>query len=189
MVGRCLHWTGASFRVTHLEENPDFLKCLIEQGITTVVAGNCGFSPAPYKEKNLFQVRAVHAASGAGRIHLGDRRCWMVPRSTWRVSDFLGSFKQKTERQAAITTVRRTCRSLDEEWMPYSDRALRGRDRRFADQERYGHKKRTRYGLDDFCYDKERVQYECPNGKRLSMKEDELAWCLDLLSYLWCTGK
>src|SRR5512137_380449 len=27
-----------------LEENPELLRCFIEQGITTVVAGNCGFS-------------------------------------------------------------------------------------------------------------------------------------------------
>jgi len=29
------------------EEHPRVLKCLVEQGITTVVAGNCGISPAP----------------------------------------------------------------------------------------------------------------------------------------------
>ena len=38
-----------------LEENPALLKCLLEQGITTVVAGNCGFSPAPYREDNFFR--------------------------------------------------------------------------------------------------------------------------------------
>lgn len=36
-----------------LAENPDLMKCLIEQGITTIVAGNCGFSPAPYREKSF----------------------------------------------------------------------------------------------------------------------------------------
>lgn len=29
------------------EEHPRVLKCLVEQGVTTVVAGNCGISPAP----------------------------------------------------------------------------------------------------------------------------------------------
>jgi len=28
-------------------KHPEILKCLVEQGITTVVAGNCGISPAP----------------------------------------------------------------------------------------------------------------------------------------------
>ncbi len=38
-----------------LEENPDLLRCLVEQGITTVVAGNCGFSPAPFREDTFFR--------------------------------------------------------------------------------------------------------------------------------------
>lgn len=38
-----------------LEENPELLKCLVEQGITTIVAGNCGFSPAPFKGGAFFQ--------------------------------------------------------------------------------------------------------------------------------------
>jgi hypothetical protein len=60
---------------------------------------------------------------------------------------------------------------IDEELDAYiPDRNFRTRDPRFADQERYGHRKRTRYGLDDFRYDQERDQYECPNGKRLSLK-------------------
>jgi transposase len=60
---------------------------------------------------------------------------------------------------------------IDEEVDAYiPDRDFRTRDPRFADQERYGHQKRTRYGLDDFRYDQEKDQYECPNGKRLSLK-------------------
>lgn len=50
------------------------------------------------------------------------------------------------------------------------DRNFRKRDPRFAGQERYGHRTRTRYGLDDFRYDKENDQYICPNGKRLILK-------------------
>jgi N-acyl-D-amino-acid deacylase len=36
--------------VLPLDDNPDLLKCLPEQGVTTVVAGNCGVSPAPMGE-------------------------------------------------------------------------------------------------------------------------------------------
>jgi len=32
-----------------LNDHPNLLKCLVEQGITTVVAGNCGLSPAPVR--------------------------------------------------------------------------------------------------------------------------------------------
>ena len=41
--------------VLPLPHHPDFLFPMVEQGITTVVAGNCGFSPAPVnaKSKNL----------------------------------------------------------------------------------------------------------------------------------------
>jgi transposase len=51
------------------------------------------------------------------------------------------------------------------------DRDFRTRDPRFAGQERYGRKMRTRYGLDDFHYGKEKDQYVCPNGKKLDLKE------------------
>jgi N-acyl-D-amino-acid deacylase len=39
-----------------LEENPDLLGCLAEQGITTIVAGNCGFSPATLKQETFWKI-------------------------------------------------------------------------------------------------------------------------------------
>jgi len=60
---------------------------------------------------------------------------------------------------------------IDEEVDAYiPDRGFRTRDPRFADQERYGHKKRTHYALEDFRYDEEKDQYVCPNGKKLVLK-------------------
>ena len=38
--------------VLPLPHHPDFLFPMVEQGITTVVAGNCGFSPAPVNAKS-----------------------------------------------------------------------------------------------------------------------------------------
>ncbi len=35
-----------------LKNHPDFTSCMIEQGITTAVTGNCGFSPAPANKKS-----------------------------------------------------------------------------------------------------------------------------------------
>lgn len=42
-----------------LEDHDTVLKCLVEQGITTVVAGNCGFSPAPYNAHAAHSIAAL----------------------------------------------------------------------------------------------------------------------------------
>ena len=39
--------------VLPLKDHMEVLGCFLKQGITTLVVGNCGFSPAPIKAKNL----------------------------------------------------------------------------------------------------------------------------------------
>ena len=42
-----------------LHDHPELLSCLVEQGITCVVAGNCGFSPAPYRNDSPYSIAAI----------------------------------------------------------------------------------------------------------------------------------
>lgn len=43
------------------EQHPEILKCLVEQGVTSVVGGNCGISPAPKVEMSIENVEKLAA--------------------------------------------------------------------------------------------------------------------------------
>lgn len=42
-----------------LKDHSGLLACLMEQGITSVVAGNCGFSPAPYRSDSPYSIATL----------------------------------------------------------------------------------------------------------------------------------
>ncbi len=48
------------------DDHPAVLSCLLEQGVTTVVGGNCGFSPAPIRAETMELVR-LHSCHAGGQ--------------------------------------------------------------------------------------------------------------------------
>lgn len=72
--------------VLPLEEHPDLLKCFLEQGVTTLVGGNCGYSPAPVRPETLPRLETSLASL------LGDKPLDY----SWRsVGDFLQHLEEK----------------------------------------------------------------------------------------------
>jgi len=53
--------------VLPLANHAPILKCLVEQGITTVVAGNCGISPAPMTPNARTRTEVWRPSSRPGR--------------------------------------------------------------------------------------------------------------------------
>ena len=43
------------------EQHPEILKCLVEQGVTSIVGGNCGISPAPTGQLSVEHVEKLAA--------------------------------------------------------------------------------------------------------------------------------
>jgi N-acyl-D-amino-acid deacylase len=73
--------------------HPKLLKCLLEQGITTIVAGNCGISPAPVNHERLQSLMWHNVASV----------CFEEPLNyTWRS---VGKFLDKIEQLQPVVNV------------------------------------------------------------------------------------
>ncbi|MBU2511209.1 amidohydrolase family protein [bacterium] len=49
-----------------LDDHPKIMKCMVEQGVTTVIAGNCGISPAPMNKKAITKTEILAAIAMDG---------------------------------------------------------------------------------------------------------------------------